>query len=263
MRCLSKKTQDARRKTQDQKQGGFTLVESLAATAILAFIGVSVWLVLERCMVSAADTTQKMRAFEIARENMEKLLGADSVEETAEYGMSEQYPDIQWQTTVETFYEPLTSRMWVKAVAAADYTDAAGETKTVELTHWLTDLSEEQTQQLMASKEQQEKQLAEYLIEGEESAAIFAGVSAETIRQWVRQGLPMFNGSYLKPWLELYYSTGGYPTEQQKLDLKQRYPELSTTGPQIPSGSAETPPTSPGQEGETDTGGEESPPAMP
>ncbi len=247
----------------------FTLVESLAATAILAFIGVSVWIILERCMVSAADTIQRTRAFEIARENMEKLLGAASVEEMAEYGVSEQYPDIRWQTAVETFFEPLASRMWVKAVAIAEYTDAAGETKSIELTHWLTDLTEEQTKKLMESREQQGKQLAEHIIESEESAAIFAGVSVETIRLWARQGMPMFDGSYLKPWLELYHSTGGNPTDEQKQDLKERYPELSATGPQRQQ-STEAPPPPPGDgeslpetDAESDTGGDNKPPPMP
>jgi hypothetical protein len=41
-----------------------------------------------------------MHAFEIARENMEKLLAAGSVKETAEYGTSDEYPEIKWQTVV-------------------------------------------------------------------------------------------------------------------------------------------------------------------
>ena len=78
----------------------FTLIESMAAIALLAFICVSVWVVLERCTAAAVDSTQRMRAFEIARDNMEKLLGADSVQESTEYGTSEKYPDIRWQTAV-------------------------------------------------------------------------------------------------------------------------------------------------------------------
>jgi len=65
-------TSDERRATRH----GFTLIESMAAVALLAFICGSIWLVLERCTASAADSIQRMRAFEIARDNMETLLGS-------------------------------------------------------------------------------------------------------------------------------------------------------------------------------------------
>jgi hypothetical protein len=210
-----------------------------------------------------------MRAFEIARENMEKLLGLTSVEEKGEYGVNEQYPDIRWQTTVESFYEPLTSRAWVRAVCSAEYTDSAGETKSVELTHWLTDLTEEQTKMLMERKELQGKQLSIHIIETEELAAEYAGVNVETIRQWARGGMPMFDGAYLKPWLELYFSTGGNPTQEQIQDLKNRYPELSASGPQK-SQSTEAPLPPPGGEeslpesdAESEAGSDNKPPPMP
>ena len=37
---------------------GFTLMESMAAIALLAFIGASAWVVMDRCMMSAADSTR-------------------------------------------------------------------------------------------------------------------------------------------------------------------------------------------------------------
>jgi type II secretory pathway component PulJ len=92
----------------------------MAAVALLAFIGASAWVVMDRCMMSAADSTQRMHAFEIARENMEKLLGSASVTEMTEYGVSEKFPDISWQTAVETFYEPIISSIWVQAVCSAE-----------------------------------------------------------------------------------------------------------------------------------------------
>lgn len=209
---------------------GFTLVESMAATVLLAFIGASVWVVMERCMTSAADTTQRMRAFEIARENMEKLLVSDSVNEMAEFGVSETFPDIRWQTTVESFYEPIASRMWVRAVCSAEYTDAAGETKTVELTHWLTNLTTEQMKQMTAKMQQQEQQLAKYIIETEDMAAQYVGVNVETIRQWVLNGMPTTaEGAYLKPWLDTYLQADGKPTVQDKQDTIAQYPELAMT----------------------------------
>ncbi len=132
----------------------FTLVETMAAVLILAFICTSVLVVFDRSVTSAVDSVQRMRAFEIARENMEKLLACDSVEAMAEYGMSDKYTDIQWQTTVESFYEPLTSRTWVQAVCSAEYTDSSGELQSVELTHWLTGLTEKQAEQMEQFEQQ-------------------------------------------------------------------------------------------------------------
>ena len=243
MNCLS---EDRRRITQDRRQGtntchpssvlrhqAFTLVESMAAVALLAFISASVWLVLERCTASAADSIQRMRAFEIAHENMEKLLASDSVEEKTEYGISEKFQDIHWQTSVEGFYEPTMSGMWARAVCSAEYTDSGGETKSVELTHWLTRLSAAQSQQLAAKLAAQEKLLIKYIIATEELAAEYAGVDAKTIQQWVKKGMPMtVSGEYLKPWLDLYLQTNGKPTEQDKQDTLAQYPELSVARPE-------------------------------
>jgi hypothetical protein len=208
----------------------FTLVESMAATTLLVFIGASVWVVVDRCMISAADSTMRMRAFEIARENMEKLLGSDTVQETTEYGQSEKYPEIHWQSTIESFSDPISSRMWVQAVCSAEYIDVAGETKSVELTHWLTALTDEQSQQLLEGKEKQKQQLTQYLIETEDLAAQYAGVKVETIREWVKNGMPTSEGAYIKPWLDVYVATDGKPTPQDKQELIKRYPELGMPG---------------------------------
>ncbi len=210
----------------------FTLVESMAAVALLAFIGVSVWLVMERCTAAAADTTQRMRAFEIAHENMEKLLGSDSVQESTDYGTSEKYPDIRWQTTIESFSEPSGSRMWVRAVCSAEYTDSEGIIKNIELTSWLTSLSDEQVSQMTARAELQKQMLAKHLLATEDLAAEYAGVTVETIQQWVKNGMPLSSDSeYLKPWLDLYLQTNGQPTEQDRQNTLTKYPELSFTKP--------------------------------
>lgn len=230
----------------------FTLVESMAAVTLLAFIGISVWVVLERCTASAADATQRMRAFEIARENMEKLLGLDSVQETTEYGISEKFPDIRWQTTVESFYEPATSQMWVRAVCSAEYTDTTGEPKNVELTNWLTRLSNAQMKQLTEKSALQKEQIAKHIIATEELAAEFAGVTIETIKQWVKNGMPMTEaGEYLKPWLDLYLRTDGNPTEEDKQSTLAEYPELSITRPKKATTDKTTTPDSqkPGESG--------------
>ncbi len=234
----------ARRTAQDARRKAFTLVESMASVTLLAFIGISVWVVLERCTASAANSVQRMRAFEIARENMEKILGLDSVQEMTEYGTSEKFPDIRWQTTIESFYEPATSQMWVRAVCSAEYTDTSGEPQNVELTNWLTKLSNAQMTQLAQKSELQKQQIAKHIITTEELAAEFAGVTVETIRQWVKNGMPMTDaGEYLKPWLDLYLQTDGNPTEEDMQSTLTEYPELSITRPKKATADKATTPT--------------------
>jgi hypothetical protein len=48
-----------------------------------------------------------------------------------------------WQITTEDFYEPLTSRTWLQATCTANYIDSSGTEQTIELKHWLTELSQE------------------------------------------------------------------------------------------------------------------------
>ncbi|GAI06810.1 unnamed protein product, partial [marine sediment metagenome] len=136
----------------------FSLIETVTALIILAIISSSVFVVINRCMSSVADSALRMQAFEVSRKNMETLLVKDSVTEMVEYGSSDKYPEIQWQTTVETFYEPITERMWIQAVCSAEYTDTTGELQTVELTHWLTNLTKEQLIQII---EEQQKDLTD------------------------------------------------------------------------------------------------------
>jgi len=124
--------------------GGFSLVEALAALGILALVASSVFVVIDRSVNSSSDMRLQMQAFEVARENMESLLCEDVAEQKTEYGTSEKYPAIQWQTTVEPFYEPVNSQMWIQAVCSAQYVDSDGEQQTVELKHWLTNLTIEE-----------------------------------------------------------------------------------------------------------------------
>ena len=122
----------------------FSLIEVTAALLILAIIGASVMVVINRCIDSVIDSQLKMEAFELARENMEKLLASVSVKETIEYGISGINQEIQWETVVESFYEPITSRMWIRALCSASYVDSKDEEQKVELEHWLTSLNREQ-----------------------------------------------------------------------------------------------------------------------
>jgi hypothetical protein len=133
----------------------FTLVEVVTALIILALICSSVLVVVNRCTASAADSELRMRAFEVARDNMETLLSKNSVENSVEYGSSAKYPEIKWQNTVELFYEPAMEQkqIWVKAICSAEFIDASGKTQTIELTQWLTGLTRQQLIQMLKQEQ--------------------------------------------------------------------------------------------------------------
>lgn len=197
-------------------KNAFSLVETIAALAILAIVTSSVFVVINRSMDSAADSALRMQAFETARENMELLLISKSVTEKSEYGTSEKYPAIEWQTIVEAFYEPITSRMWIQALCSAAYTDSQGQEQTVELTHWLTNISALDAMEMLKRKET-EKELADQIIETVEDAALYAEVDEETIEQWIDNGMETTdNGRFTKGMIDLYKKTDGNPTEEEK-----------------------------------------------
>jgi prepilin-type N-terminal cleavage/methylation domain-containing protein len=147
MMCRSKKIA--------KTKPAFSLVEVMAALAILALVSSSVLVVINRCVASVADSALRMQAFEVARENMEKLLASPLVQEGVEFGQSDKHPGIEWQKVVETFYEPITAEMWVRGVCSAWYIDAEGQEQTVELTHWLADLTEGQLLDIMTREEEE------------------------------------------------------------------------------------------------------------
>ncbi|MHC4354725.1 MAG: prepilin-type N-terminal cleavage/methylation domain-containing protein [Planctomycetota bacterium] len=209
MRCRFRKRDGQRR--------AFSLVEVSAAVAILAIISSSVVLVIGRCVASGANSTLRMQAFEVARENMEKLLASEQLEETADFGESELYPAIEWETSVETFYEPVTARMWVQGVCVARYADAEDQEQTVELTHWLTDVTKEQLLQIVNEQDGDEEQWAEQLIETIEDAALYAGVGVETIEQWIDNGMLITDdGSFVKGNLDIYMAGNGDPSPEDR-----------------------------------------------
>ncbi len=140
---------------------GFSLVEVVTALMILAFMSSSVWVVINRCMSSAADTTLRMQAFEIARDNMESLLSGETAGVTVEYGVSERYPEVLWKTSIDTAQGPAGGKMWLEAVCESIYVDMAGNVQTVELTHWLTDLTKEQAARVEEEKERLEEEQEE------------------------------------------------------------------------------------------------------
>jgi prepilin-type N-terminal cleavage/methylation domain-containing protein len=134
---------------------GFTLLEVVTALLILGAICATTLAVMNRAIATAIDLRKRTQAFEVARENMENLLALMTVTEVSDFGTDPLRPDIQWDTTVESFNEPATDKMWVHAICTASYVDSAGETQSVTLNHWLTGLSDKQAQQI---RDQQKKE---------------------------------------------------------------------------------------------------------
>jgi len=122
---------------------GFTLIEVVASLAILALMSSATLMVVKRAMAATADSSLKMQALEITRENMEQLLSGRTVKEGTDFGESERYPNITWQTTVESFSEPVAQRMWVKVICGAEYIDSNDVTRQIELTHWITSVTKD------------------------------------------------------------------------------------------------------------------------
>lgn len=189
----------------------FCLTEVVVSLIILAIMSSSVLVVINRSMASASNMSLKAQAFAVARENMEQVLISPTVEELAEYGDSEQFPAIKWETLIETFSPPIGMDTWVRAVCKATYEDAQGETQAVELVHWLTPLTDSQLNALDALNG-----AADGVLETTEEAAEYAGVDPGTIDLWLEQGLVTTpEGRFITANLDLFVEAGGQPTEEE------------------------------------------------
>jgi len=217
------------------RRKGFGLTEVVAALLILGFFSSGMMVVINGCMAWAANSAIRMQAFEVARDNMEKLLSLTSVEEVSEGGESEKYPEIRWQTDVETFYEPVSNRMWARAVCSAQYYDAEGEEQTIELEHWLASISKEQLLAIMERDEAAQEKLAGQIFETIEEAALYAGIDPEIIEDWIDKGMKVLpDGSIPKDNVDDYKEYDGNPP-----------PEIVSD--QIETPEDLVPPESPGQ----------------
>lgn len=225
------------------RSGGFSLAEVVAALLILGFFSSGMMVVINRCTAWAANSAIRMQAFEVARENMEELLSLDSVEETSEGGNSEKYPEIRWQTDVETFYEPVTARMWVRAVCSTQYDDADGEEQTIKLEHWLTNISKEQLLEITQRDKKDKEGLAGLVFETIEEAASYAGVDVEKIEEWIDKGLvPLDDGTIPKQNLDIFVDNAGNPPAEQiqsQIETQEELQQLqrdSSTGQEPTTG---------------------------
>jgi len=233
------------------RRRGFTLLEVLTALSILAFVSTSVLVVIDRCIVAATDSSLRVEAFAVARENMEKILASNTVKETVEYGTSDTNANISWQTVVEAFSEPIDGTMWVRAVCSAEYEDTSGETQTVTLEHWITELTDQQADQIM-SEEDLEQLAVEQLVETPQEAAQHAGVGTETIEQWVQDGLlTTEDGFFIRYNLDIYKQSNGDPPDDEKARQVESIEELALSLKSQRPGEAGGAPTRQGG-GETD-----------
>lgn len=138
---------------------GFTLIEVSVALIILGMIIAAVIVVINRAMETIGEWQTRMEAFEISRENMEKLLAQKSLTDKVEYGTSETNPDITWRSAVESFYEPVSNRMWMRAVCTSEYKDSNGVDQKIELTQWLTSLTKDQIAKILEQQGREKKYL--------------------------------------------------------------------------------------------------------
>ena len=150
-------------------RAAFTLVEVGAALVLLSIILSSVMVLMNRYVDSVIDLQLRQEAFELARGNMEQLLAESKLSDMAEFGDSEQNPEIEWQTLVEPFYEPVTDQMWIRAVCSAGFDDTKGEYQNIEMEHWITNLNAQQVKQILA-QQQVEAEYMDLLAEGAGSA---------------------------------------------------------------------------------------------
>jgi prepilin-type N-terminal cleavage/methylation domain-containing protein len=226
---------------ENAEAAAFTLPEVVTALVILALFSSSILVVMNRCMAAIADSEIEARAFEVARENMETLLTKDNVMETVDYGVSDKYPEIEWQTTIESFSEPTSGRTWLKAICEADYIDATGEEKKIELCNWLAYLNDAEVGKLMDNK----------IAKTPEDAAKYAGVDPNTIQQWVDNGMPVNpDGSYNKDDLDFYKQHGGKPTaEAQQQHEAESAKQTASTDIQANKASNNNPGTKKGPPG--------------
>ncbi len=211
------------------RESGFTLLEVLTSLAILGLVCSSTLLVINRCINSAADSALRMEAFQIARENLEQVLVRDSVEESVDYGISEVYPNISWQTVIEVFPEPVNGQMWVRAVSTAEYTDSKDQAQKIELIHWIAALTDQQAGAILNDEEMSQLE-AEQVLATPEAAAKYARINAQTLQQWVENGLlTTEDGGYLKYNLDLFVESDGQPSDEDKARQVESIEELALT----------------------------------
>ena len=143
----------------NRQSRAFTLVEVAVTIVVVGLIVGSSMTILDRLVGAMADMRLRTEAFETARQNMEALLSEANITDRSEYGTNEFVPEIQWQTVVEPFYEPISNRMWVRAICSAGFNDSQGKYQSIDLEHWLTNLSAEVVRQIIQQQQAEQDYL--------------------------------------------------------------------------------------------------------
>ncbi len=172
----------------------FTLVEVVAAVALLAIMISSVLVLMNNFVDAVIDMRLRQEAFDLARTNMETLLSESKLLDMEETDISEINPDIRWKTVVEPFYEPIKNSMWIRAVCSASFIDSKGQDQTIELEHWITNLTAAQVRQILA-QQQVESEYLELIQDGgltdiQETTIAYleqAGLDVEVYKDFIEQ----------------------------------------------------------------------------
>lgn len=146
-------------KTNNYNRKAFTIVEALAALAIVGFVCGSVIIVINNSIDAISDQTSRLRAIEVARENMESLGSQEVLQESSITGISEIYPEIEWTTTVEAVNFPGESKLWLRAFCSANFYNTDNELEEVSFENWLTPLSAQQQKLVMEDRKKEEDYL--------------------------------------------------------------------------------------------------------
>ena len=92
----------------------------------------------------------------------------------------------------------------------------------------------------MMSEEKVNEERGDEYIGTLEEAADYAGVDVETIEQWLQNGLlTTDDGSYIKDNLDLYMSSNGNPSEEEKNQQAKSIADLKNKTSQSGDGSAD------------------------
>ncbi|NQV32959.1 MAG: type II secretion system protein [Phycisphaeraceae bacterium] len=197
--------------TTSGKAEGFTLLEVICALGILSIISSSALVIMARNRESAYNVTMRLRALEVARENMEQILVSGTIEEQTEFGLSEKYPSIEWENTIETFYAPLEGQTWARARSTARYKDMEDADQEIELEHWLCRVTEADMEAL-DQLEGSESGLFESIAE----AAEFVGVDEQEVLGWLENGMVQTaEGYFIEANLKLFMRTQGNPSQEE------------------------------------------------
>jgi hypothetical protein len=157
------------------------------AIVVIGLIVGSAMSILDRLIGAMSDMRLRSAAFELARQNMETLLSRDNVEDMTDYGFSDIHPEIQWETAVEPFYEPISNAMWIRAVTSAGFNDSKGQYQNVEMEHWLTSLQPNVVRQILRQQKAEEEYLD--LLEGTASGQTEAIIQETTQAYLAEAGL--------------------------------------------------------------------------